>query len=469
MLAAKEPGLTSTEVIKQAPISESDALAALLLVMASMIYALAHRAPQAWWCAWLGLALMAFSLSLSHHRGWLSLGLLSGGLLSHWVGFPWYYDMVLRFTDAAWGLPKTLIFWVMGTLLIMLSERIFLLLAVLLPRSRWLPVWCWLPLGWWLGEVLRFYLTGLRHGALLFSQWQAEPVLRLLGHWGWVPATLFCLGIASLLGHALARRSLRLTTLSLMLPNLLWFFPPLSADVSLLKGVGAVHMADFDAYPRWVPPDVKFLLWPEVIRRGRPRVSEDTAQGLVFSPPVLSAQTYHLFGQETRTAAGTQNSLLAMAPDGTLLALRAKRLLFPLAEKPLWGIQNANRIMYLPGQAPAYLDIAGLRVAALLCYEEFARHLALEARQAGAQLLTVSATERLFGGTIETENMFLGISVLLAVETGLPVLRSSLAGPAALIAPNGQILRQSASGTSGILTLEKDWKAYIRRAERPSF
>lgn len=78
----------------------------------------------------------------------------------------------------------------------------------------------------------------------------------------------------------------------------------------------------------------------------------------------------------------------------------------------------------------------------------------MEGKKNGAKLLTVSAIEETMGDTIEVQNQFIGVGVFLAVETGLPLVRSSMVGPAAFISPNGDILKFSNSNTNGILTLE---------------
>ncbi len=440
-----------------------DALAALLLVISGSIFGLSHLDPSWWLLAWIGMCLMVWGLLLTEHRGWLSLGILAGGFAGHWIGHPWYFDAVYRFGGGVWPLYKTGAAWLLINLSMVVPERLPLLLFLLTPLRQKIPVWFWFPLLWWGGEVLLFHFTGLVQAAFLYSQWQVGPVLKALGLLGWVPTTLLCLAACSVWAQGVYQRHWPRVVLAVVCPLLLFVsLPALPDNISALKGVGAVHMGTFGDFPRW-SPELDLLIWPEVIRKGRLRVSEGLIQGLKDRPPLVSGQTYHLFGQETLTAAGEQNSMLAMAPDGTLLASRSKRLLFPGGERDIWGLRLPNRKLYLPGVLPATIDIAGRRVAPLLCYEEFDRPLALAAARDGATLLSVSAIEYSVGSTPEAASQFLGVSVLLAVETGLPVVRSSLLGPAALIAPNGNVIHQTEPGSSGILTLAGDWPAHIPR------
>lgn len=438
-----------------------NAISALLLVISSSIFGLSHLSPAAWPLAWLGITLMIGSLLLSQHWGWLCFGLIGGGLAGHWIGHPWYIDAVYRFGGSNWPVLKTGAVWLMINLSMLIPERLPLLLFLLTPLRQKIPVWCWFPLLWWLGEVLLFHFTGLVQASFLYSQWQVDFVLKALGNLSWTLTTLLCLGACALVADAVYQRHWP-KALAAICPLLLFIcLPALRSDYSALQGVGAVHMSDFSDYPKWSPEGIDLLIWPEVIRLGRVRVSEGLVEGFKDRPPLASNSIYHLFGQETLGSAGQQNSLLAMAPDGTLLAARAKRLLFPGGEREVLGLRLPSRKMYVPGTLPAYIDIAGRRVAPLLCYEEFDRPLALEAARAGATLLSVSAIENSVGNTPEAASQFLGVAVLLAVETGLPVVRSSLNGPAALIAPNGKVLRQTEAGTSGILTLTGDWPTHI--------
>ena len=154
------------------------------------------------------------------------------------------------------------------------------------------------------------------------------------------------------------------------------------------------------------------------------------------------------------TKEGLQNSILALDPQGNLLSARAKKFLFPGGELAFLGFHVPHRKPYIPGEIPPYIELNGIKVTALLCFEELDHSLAIEGAKMGSQLLTVSAIEETMGDTIEVQNQFIGVGVFLAVETGLPVVRSSFVGPAAIIAPDGRVLAFSNSLTNGILTLE---------------
>lgn len=444
------------------PAGLSGAWAALVLVLAGLVLGAAYLVPAGWPLAWLGLMLTAWGLQLSRQRSWTLAGLMLGSLFSHWLGHPWYFDATFYWGGGVWSAWQTAGMWVFATTMMALAERLPLMLVVASPL-RSLPLWLWFPLAWWGGEKLNFYFTGMMQNSFLYSQWQAEPVLRLLGHAGWNLTLLLILGICALAADSLYRRRWRRLACAALGPALGLLLPPLSADSSALAGVGVVQMADYAEPPRWIPLDTRLLIWPEVIRMGRPRVGEGPVTGLKLQPPLPSAHTYHLFGQETRTQTGLQNSLLATAPDGTLLQARAKRLLFPAAERPFLGWGMSGRRLYQPGKRSALMQVGGLPIAALLCLEAFDHDLGQQARQAGARLLTVSAIDHDMRDSPLAVSQLVGVTVMLAVETHLPVARSSLYGASALIAPNGKILRISPAGASGILTLARDWPAYLYR------
>lgn len=462
--------------LSQAPSAPSNpdrhaagALTALALIGGGICLGLAHLHAWAWPIAWLGLILTAWGMVASPQRLWPSLGLLFGGLFGHWLGHPWYFDAAYNWGGGSWSPPITTLVWFLATLIpIVLPERLLLLALLQWPGRLRYPVWIWFPLAWFGGEQLNLHFAALMQGSFLFTQWQSPPVLKALGHFGWAATTLLCTGICAWIAVSACQRRWRRMLAGLISPALLWLLPSLSHDYSALKGVAAVHMANYQEPPVWSPAGTRLMIWPEVIRQGRPRITEGPVTGLRLEPPLTSSRTYHLFGQETRTAAGFHNSLLTMAPNGQVLGTRSKRLLFRLAERDLFGYVLPGRFVFEPGKRSPMLEVNGLRVSALLCLEAFDSQLALEGKRAGAQLVSLSAIDHDMRESDTALEQLLGATVLLAVESGLPAVRASLFGMAALIAPDGTILRASQPGQSGVLTLDGDWPAHIRRPVRRS-
>lgn len=437
-------------------------LSTLALMLAGIIGGCAHLLPTLWPLAWLEFFLTAMILSVSSHRGWQATGLLLAGIAGQMIGHTWYLSSLANWViGGGWDfLSKTLPVWFCFLLLIVLPERLPMFLgALFIPRQ--VPLWVWWPLTWWLGEQACINFTGLSQGAWLYSQWQVVPVLRTVGHLGWTPTLIVCMLIAVMAGQSVSQRSFVLAGSSVFLALILLFMPALPDTIPpILNKVGVVHMETYFYPPLKAPPGIELLIWPEVARSGRPPIGEGPHPELILESPFRSTNTYHLIGQETRAEPGPnglQNSLLALAPNGQVLGMRAKKLLFPAGETPFWGWRLPSRNSYIPGKAPITLTINHHKIAALVCYESLFRSLVDTAVTEKAELLTISAIDISIGSSFDAETQFTAIAVLRAVETGLSVVRASLHGPANLIAPDGRLLAHSHSGTNGILTLQKDW------------
>lgn len=433
---------------------------ALALMLAGIIGGGAHLLPSLWPLAWMEIFLTAIVLTVTNHRGWQATGFLLAGIAGQIIGHTWYMGAVAAWGGGTWSISQTIPVWFGIVLSMALPERLPMVLgALLIPRQ--VPLWVWWPITWWLGEWCGVNFTGLSQAAWLYSQWQVGPVLRAVGHLGWTPTLLLCLLMAITAGQSVVKRSVTLTGSSAVLALVLLFMPALPDTIPpILYKVGAVHMEDYFESPTYAPPGVELLVWPEVARSGHPRITEGQHPDRILTPPLKSMTTYHLVGQETRIQPGPnglQNALIAMAPNGQVLGVRAKKLLFPAGETAFFGYRLPSRRLYNHGQAPITFEINHHKIAALVCYEGLFRSLAATARTEKVELLTVSAIDLSVGSSFDAETQFTAIGVLRAVETGLPVVRASLQGPADLIAPDGRLLAHSHSGTNGILTLHKDW------------
>lgn len=428
----------------------------LLLLISGVVYGASFLRPDFWPLAWLGVAGTALALSQYTSRKGLILGLVLGGLAHHWVGFPWTFDAVYRWGGSKWGPGTTTGIWVLINIFgMILPERLPIIIMVSLKSLRQkIPMWIWLPLAWWCGELLTFYTSGIVVGDFLYSQWQFPLVLKSLGYLGWETTLLISVASCVLGVEALRKFSVWRLAVVLALGAGLFLLPPLASNYRALQGIGAVHMTEFVDSPRSIPANIDLLVWPEDILTGRWRANEGPGNGEKMKVPVTAVGTYHILGRLTLNQDRlTQNSLLALAPDGEVLATRAKRFLFPAGERDYFGIRLSSRQPMAPGKRVPILEVNGRKIAALLCYEEFDRRLAFEGKAEGAELITVSAMEHSVGSSQEAASQFLGVAVLMAVETGLPLVRSSYKGVAAFISPDGTVLAVTQPRTKGILTL----------------
>ncbi|MBC7544644.1 MAG: hypothetical protein H7338_18130 [Candidatus Sericytochromatia bacterium] len=424
-----------------------------LLIAAGLCLGLAHRALGLPLFAWLGIALLAAGLGRSTTTSGTLTGLLLGGIADLWVAHPWQLGSAQLYSGGS-GRITALI--VLGfTTAHVLPKWLPVVLAWKVGR-RW-PTYLWLPLAWATGEWLRDRLTHLSYNDWLFTQWQVTPVLRAVGHVGWTPALLLCLTAACAAGDAGMRRSWRIALAPAAVAALLLLLPPLpKAPSDLLASIGAVHMTGFFYPPQGAPPGIRLLIWPEQANYQRPWLAEGPGHGKKIEAPFPPAGVAHLYGLITRQPTGRQNSAMLVAPDGTVMASRAKVRLFPLLERPLLGLSLPGAFPLVAGQAPATLSAPVGAVVSLLCLEGLERdYIEVEARS-GASLIALCANERVLGHSRLAMTQFAAVAAVLAADTGLPFVRSSLYGTAAIVDADGTLLAESEPETDGVLTVAGD-------------
>lgn len=145
----------------------------------------------------------------------------------------------------------------------------------------------------------------------------------------------------------------------------------------------------------------------------RRRAFEAALQGL---PPLVTGATVD----------GATNSLVAHPWDRL-----DKAVLVPVWERSWLGLGEDR---YRPGHGGAQLDVGSVRVGGLICYEDVVWRRVQ--RAAGAELL-VAATNDSWNGPGAGSALHLAQARLVAVSTGLWVLRPALNGPSAILSPWG--------------------------------
>jgi apolipoprotein N-acyltransferase len=412
--------------------------------------------------AWLGFMVLAIGLGRTAPGIGSFSGLLLGAIADLWVAHPWQLGSARAYSGGSGWITALIV--VGFTAAHVVPKWLPVVVGWKLCR-RW-PTSLWLPVAWVVGEWLRDRLTHLSYNDWLFTQWQVTPVLRAVGHFGWTPALWLCLLAAAAIGDLWLRRSWQFAQVPAGVAILLLVLPPLpKASPALLASVGAVHMTGFFYPPQGAPPGIQLLIWPEQANYQRPWLGEGPGMGKKIEPPFPPAGVSHLYGLITRQPTGRQNSAMLVAPDGTVVASRAKVRLFPLLERSLFGVWLPGAFHLVAGQASATLPTPVGPVLSLLCLEGLERdYIEAEARS-GAVLITLCANERVLVHSRLATTQFAGVAAVLAADTGVPLVRSSLYGTAAIADSDGTLLAESEPETDGVLTVAGDLIRNDRRAK----
>ncbi|MDO5643963.1 MAG: apolipoprotein N-acyltransferase [Paracoccus sp. (in: a-proteobacteria)] len=214
-------------------------------------------------------------------------------------------------------------------------------------------------------------------------------------------------------------------------------------------------LAESAAPPLGPSPDA--VIWPETAVSFPLNVADEAL-------PVLSAaaSTTVLMGIQRDEDGRYYNSLIEVAPDGTVAQIYDKFHLVPFGEYiPLSELMARAGIRafaarlgsgYSPGPGARVLHAANLPpMQPLICYEAiFPQHLrAVE----GAEWL-LQATNDAWFGTRSGPYQHLAQARLRAVESGLPLMRAANTGVTAAIDPLGRITASLALSETGHIDAE---------------
>lgn len=424
-------------------------------LLGGLLLGAAHLHPRLAPLAWVGLAVFAFGLRRLERAGARILGVLGGTWAWLWVSQIWLAVSIGHYMGPVVGradvpLWMSALAWCCIAAIPAAHTSVPLALGALLPR-RW-PMRLWLPVALLAGEALRAAF-GFTMGDVLFSQWTSAPVLRSVALIG-SPATLVIAAYAAVaVGESLA--DARPRGLALALPVALWFalLPPMPANDGALRGVAAMHLANFEARPdpTELPSEVSLVVWPEATIRG----AFATWEGPQTSRLALAELAgwdgpRHVVNLRLKRAGQSMNAIGLTDGAGQVQVLRGKASLVPWGERPYAGMDFLFSTDAV-GRVPPLFLADGLRIVPTICYEVYARALLLQGAALGGELLINVANDRAYGPTELGIRQAIGALALAAAETGRPAARASISGRAALISSTGAVLQQSEPGTSGAL------------------
>jgi len=138
-------------------------------------------------------------------------------------------------------------------------------------------------------------------------------------------------------------------------------------------------------------------------------------------------------------------------PDGTVEGTYAKRHLVPFGEyvpfrsalQP-W-VHALDRVPrdFEPGKQPGIFEIAGHKVATIICFESAFGYQVRPLVHAGAQVIVVSTNNRSYERSANSAQ-HVAISQMRAAETGRPVVQAAISGISAIIDANGVVHQRTA-------------------------
>ncbi len=370
-------------------------------------------------------------------------------------------------------------------------------------RLRWWPVWA--AALWVADEALRgrVVLGGFPWGRLGFSQTDG-PLLSLAAYGG-VPLVSFAVALigtllaAALLALARLRRAeaaqrrnaVRLLAGALagavaipLVGQLAWLPLPgpslteggPTSTVAVIQGNVPRAGLDFNAQRRAVldnhvqrtlelaeaveageQPQPDVVLWPENSSDIDPYINDDAARQIdraarAVDAPILVGAVVQGPGRFI------SNTAIVWDPEDGPGDTYVKRHPVPLGEYVparsffrFFSTQVDRVTDQKAGDEPGLLDIGGIRIGDLICFEVV--YDGLVADVAGAGMLVVQTNNATFGYTAESEQQ-LAMSRLRAVEHGRSVAVVATSGISAIVAPDGTVVRSSELFTPDVFVEE---------------
>lgn len=120
---------------------------------------------------------------------------------------------------------------------------------------------------------------------------------------------------------------------------------------------------------------------------------------------------------------------------------------------------------FIAGQSPGVLDLGGVTVADVICFEIAYDDIVREAVTAGGQVIVVQTNNATFAGLGQPEQQ-IAMSRLRAVEHGRAVLVAATSGISAVIAPDGSMVAEIGEDGSGSLVATVALRDSLTMADR---
>ena len=240
-----------------------------------------------------------------------------------------------------------------------------------------------------------------------------------------------------------------------------------------IQGAGASVLEEFTRLTReamQMKPRPEVIIWPETAYPsifGKPRSSLEYYLENRIKTLLEEIQTPLLFGGYDTDRKNDYNSFFFLSPDGTLETYHKNILLLfgeyipgadfiPLIKQMFPQVGNFGRgrgaeVLEVPTHSHKINSIK-IRVQPAICYEILFPQFIIEAARKGSQAIFNITNDSWFGSWGEPQ-LHLALSTFRAIETRIPILRSTNTGISALILPTGEITHQTEIGKQAILNV----------------
>ena len=449
---------------------------------------LAFAPTTLWWMAPVGMALFGLALHGRRLRPALGLGLLFGLA---------FYLPLLNWTTVYVGPVATALAVAEALLLMPVGPLIA-------SASRRLPAWpVWAAAAWVAGEALRARAPfgGFPWGGIAYSQPDGPllPSASLIGASGLAFLTALAgFALAGLLRTVWIRRE-ALRPVLLIWPVVLVALPfvlGVAGRATELSGQGSptrqiaivqgnvpepglefnarrravtdMHAAEThqlaEAVRAGTAPKPDLVIWPENASDIDPYANPDAAA--VITSAVQDIGVPVLVGAVVGSGTPGKNYNMGIVWDPTTgpaakLSDQTYSKMHPVPFGEYMPYRSFFRLFsdkvdlqqgeFLPGTRPGNLDVGGVKIGDVICFEVVYDDIVRNVVTGGAQVLVVQTNNATFGYTNETYQQQ-AMSRVRAVEHGREVLISSTSGVSAVIRPDGSVESRIGLFTAGYLT-----------------
>lgn len=193
-----------------------------------------------------------------------------------------------------------------------------------------------------------------------------------------------------------------------------------------------------------------FVIWPENSTAVDPFKDAETNAGIDTAVEAIGVPLLVGAIVDGTRSDEVLNQGLVWDPDGSVGERYTKHHPVPFGEyvpfrNQLAGLQIGRLDMVprdmVPGTRTEPLEVSGIRVADLICFDVAYDDSLLEQVHNGAQMVSVQTSNASFTGTAQLEQQF-AITRLRAMETGRTVVVASTNGISGVIGPDGRVVER---------------------------